>query len=401
MSIFKAQRILNAAENGTLSGSQLETLVTTEPARLGSIGALLSMEGQVRRLCTSNALTVFCDSPTVAEHMVARSRILATVVDEPGGKDLFSNSAVARAALIGKAESASLRPYVLSLVGGRAAKYVPEMPFTAKLPFNSSYMAQDGSKIISVYSTTSQVSEDGGVTWGSPVAVGSAGASMGLAAGNGLVLALYSDGVYSLQQNGTWVRISTSATLRNIFYANGYFFGANTGSVRSESRSLDGITWVAASVSGMSTSNYLKIIAYSNNVFGLADGGNANTSVFYSPNSGLSWAGATVTGLMGNLMGLAAGNGKALVVTSTGVAVCENTGSPTVWTFDTTNPAKAASSVLFVDGAFVAFFPSKILTSVDCVTWVERSAAISSPYLSYSLGGNIFAGSWNMITRAY
>ena len=50
MPMVRAMRMLNAVEAGTLTGAQLQTLLTADPGRLAELNVLLGMRGQARRM---------------------------------------------------------------------------------------------------------------------------------------------------------------------------------------------------------------------------------------------------------------------------------------------------------------------------------------------------------------
>lgn len=54
MPMVRAIRMLNAMEAGLLSGSQLESLIATDPSRGGELNVLMNMRGQYRRMLSSN-----------------------------------------------------------------------------------------------------------------------------------------------------------------------------------------------------------------------------------------------------------------------------------------------------------------------------------------------------------
>lgn len=53
MPMVRAIRMLNAMEAGMLSGSQLESLMDTDPSRAGELNVLMNMRGQYRRMLAS------------------------------------------------------------------------------------------------------------------------------------------------------------------------------------------------------------------------------------------------------------------------------------------------------------------------------------------------------------
>lgn len=68
MSMVRAMRMLNAIEAGTLSGAQLETLLTADPGRLAEFNVLLGMRGQARRMvASSTAMTAVWASNTASD----------------------------------------------------------------------------------------------------------------------------------------------------------------------------------------------------------------------------------------------------------------------------------------------------------------------------------------------
>ena len=54
MPMVRAMRTLNAIEAGTLTGAQLQTLLTSDPGRLAELSQLLTLRGQTRRMAASS-----------------------------------------------------------------------------------------------------------------------------------------------------------------------------------------------------------------------------------------------------------------------------------------------------------------------------------------------------------
>ena len=80
MPMIRAMRMLNAIEAGTLTGAQLQTLLTGDPGRLAELNQLLQLRGQVRRLAASStAMAAVIASSTAMAAVAASSTAMAAV----------------------------------------------------------------------------------------------------------------------------------------------------------------------------------------------------------------------------------------------------------------------------------------------------------------------------------
>jgi hypothetical protein len=78
--MVRAMRMLNAIEAGTLTGSQLETLLTSDPGRLAELNVLLGLRGQARRMAASStAMEAVAASSTAMEAVAASSTAMEAV----------------------------------------------------------------------------------------------------------------------------------------------------------------------------------------------------------------------------------------------------------------------------------------------------------------------------------
>ena len=80
MPMVRAMRMLNAIEAGTLTGAQLQTLLTTDAGRLAELNVLLGLRGQCRRLAASStAMAAVIASSTAMAAVAASSTAMAAV----------------------------------------------------------------------------------------------------------------------------------------------------------------------------------------------------------------------------------------------------------------------------------------------------------------------------------
>ena len=100
MPMVRAMRMLNAIEAGTLSGSQLETLLTTDAGRLAELNVLLGLRGQCRRLAASStAMAAVVASATAMAAVAASATAMAAVAASNTASDAVFTSATARLAI--------------------------------------------------------------------------------------------------------------------------------------------------------------------------------------------------------------------------------------------------------------------------------------------------------------
>ena len=93
MPMVRAMRMLNAIEAGTLTGAQLETLLTDDPGRLAELSVLLGMRGQVRRIAASStAMTAVAASSTAMTAVAASSTAMTAVAASSTAKMAVFNS---------------------------------------------------------------------------------------------------------------------------------------------------------------------------------------------------------------------------------------------------------------------------------------------------------------------
>ena len=104
MPMVRAMRMLNAIEAGTLSGSQLETLLTADPGRLAELNQLLTMRGQCRRLAASNtAMTAVAASTTAMTAVIASNTAMTAAAASNTAMTAVAASATAMAAVAASA----------------------------------------------------------------------------------------------------------------------------------------------------------------------------------------------------------------------------------------------------------------------------------------------------------
>ena len=90
MPMVRAMRMLNAIEAGTLTGSQLETLLTSDPGRLAEFNVLLGLRGQVRRMAASR---------TAMQAVAASSQAMAAVAASQNALAAIRQSSTAISAI--------------------------------------------------------------------------------------------------------------------------------------------------------------------------------------------------------------------------------------------------------------------------------------------------------------
>lgn len=90
MPMVRAMRMLNAIEAGTLTGAQLQTLLTTDAGRLAEMNVLLGLRGQARRVAASS---------TAMAAVAASSTAMAAVAASDTASDAVFTSAAARLAI--------------------------------------------------------------------------------------------------------------------------------------------------------------------------------------------------------------------------------------------------------------------------------------------------------------
>ena len=100
MPMIRAMRLLNAAEAGTLSGAQLEALLTADPGRLAELNVLLGMRGQARRMAASStAMAAVIASSTAMAAVAASSTAMAAVAASSTAMAAVAASSTAMAAV--------------------------------------------------------------------------------------------------------------------------------------------------------------------------------------------------------------------------------------------------------------------------------------------------------------
>ena len=101
MPMVRAMRMLNAVEAGTLTGAQLQTLLTADPGRLAELNVLLGMRGQARRVAASStAMTAVAASSTAMAAVAASSTAMAAVAASSTAMTAVAASSTAMAAVI-------------------------------------------------------------------------------------------------------------------------------------------------------------------------------------------------------------------------------------------------------------------------------------------------------------
>jgi hypothetical protein len=81
MPMVRAMRMLNAIEAGTLSGANLEALLTEDAGRLAELTVLMGMRGQARRMVSSStAMAAVAASSTAMAAVAASSTAMAAVI---------------------------------------------------------------------------------------------------------------------------------------------------------------------------------------------------------------------------------------------------------------------------------------------------------------------------------
>lgn len=82
MSMIKAMRTLNAIENGTTSGSELQTLLA-DAGRLSEFGVLCDMPGQARRIASgTTTITAISESALASEALAKSPSAVAALVED-------------------------------------------------------------------------------------------------------------------------------------------------------------------------------------------------------------------------------------------------------------------------------------------------------------------------------
>ena len=100
MPMVRAMRMLNAVEAGTLSGTQLETLLIADPGRLAEFAVLLGMRGQTRRIAASStAMTAVIASSTAMTAVAASSTAMTAVIASSTARAAIYNSDTALGAI--------------------------------------------------------------------------------------------------------------------------------------------------------------------------------------------------------------------------------------------------------------------------------------------------------------
>ena len=100
MPMVRAMRMLNAVEAGTLTGAQLQTLLTADPGRLAELNVLLGMRGQARRMAASStAMNAVAASSTAMAAVIASSTAMAAVAASSTAMAAVAASSTAMAAM--------------------------------------------------------------------------------------------------------------------------------------------------------------------------------------------------------------------------------------------------------------------------------------------------------------
>lgn len=92
MSMIKAMRTLNAIENGTTSGAELQTLLA-DAGRLSELNVLFDMPGQARRIASgSTTITAISESALASEALAKSPSAVAALVEEDDNFETMLNS---------------------------------------------------------------------------------------------------------------------------------------------------------------------------------------------------------------------------------------------------------------------------------------------------------------------
>lgn len=113
MAMISGMRMLNALENGTLTGAQLQTLLANN-SRRGELQVLLEIPGQARRIAANNvtmtavaasslAMTAVAASSNAMNAVVASSTAMTAVIASSNAKMAVFNSDTAITAIAGSA----------------------------------------------------------------------------------------------------------------------------------------------------------------------------------------------------------------------------------------------------------------------------------------------------------
>ena len=100
MAMISAMRMLNALENGTITGAQLQTLLVNN-SRRGELQVLLEIPGQVRRITANNVtMTAVAASSTAMNAVIASSTAMTAVIASSTAMTAVAASSVAMNAVI-------------------------------------------------------------------------------------------------------------------------------------------------------------------------------------------------------------------------------------------------------------------------------------------------------------
>ena len=139
MPMVRAMRMLNAIEAGTLTGAQLETLLTSDRGRLAEFNQLLQLRGQVRRMAASStAMQAIAASSTAMSALLANSAAWNTVVSSSTAMAAVAASSTAMDAVWASNVAADA---VLTSSVGREAVYNSDIAL-ARLQANPTQIAR-------------------------------------------------------------------------------------------------------------------------------------------------------------------------------------------------------------------------------------------------------------------
>lgn len=127
MAMVRANRLINALEAGTLTGSQLETLLSTNTASLGDFKVLIEMQAVLRRLNqNTTAMNAIAGSQTAVTAIIASDRALPYMLSKTNALTAFSANAGAMTAI-------SASPSTVSTIYANSAAKLKILSSTHKL----------------------------------------------------------------------------------------------------------------------------------------------------------------------------------------------------------------------------------------------------------------------------
>jgi hypothetical protein len=217
-----------------------------------------------------------------------------------------------------------------------------------------------------------------------------------VAYGNGLFVAVANSGVGNRVMTSpdgvTWTsRVSAADnTWNSVSYGNGTFVAVSSDGTNRVMTSPDGVTWTSRSAAA---ANLWNSVTYGNGLFVAVSSSGTGDRVMTSPD-GVTWTSRT-SAADNTWLSVTYGNGTFVAVSSDGTNRVMTSPDGVTWTSRSAAAANSWRSVTYGGGLFVAVSASgtgnRVMTSPNGIAWTSRTSAADTGWLGITYGNGAFA----------